>query len=75
MKLLVYFILFVISLLAFGYIVYLNRSPVEFVLTPDFEGIYYRIPPTPLGLLVVGSFLSGFALGYIFSWLSGLFKR
>ncbi|WP_448583469.1 hypothetical protein [Thermocrinis sp.] len=66
MKFFIYFVLFVALLLVFGYLVYLNRSPVEFVLTPEFNSIYYRIPPTPLGLLVVGSFILGFGLGYIF---------
>jgi len=74
MKLFIYFIFFIALLLGFGYLVYLNRSPVEFVLTPEFNGTYYRIPPIPLGLLVVGSLIVGFGLGYVFSWFGRLFK-
>ncbi|WP_333785095.1 hypothetical protein [Thermocrinis sp.] len=71
MKFLIYFIFFIALLLGFSYLVYLNLSPVEFVLTPEFNGVYYRIPPVPLGFLVVGTFILGFGLGYIF----GLFGR
>jgi hypothetical protein len=55
MKMFIYFSLLLLLLLAFGYVVSLNRSPVELVLTPEFNGEYYRIPPIPLGLLVVGA--------------------
>ncbi len=72
MKLFIYFSLLFILLLSFGYLVYLNRVPVELVLTPEFRGEYYRIPPIPLGLLVVVVFFLGFLLGYLIAWLTSL---
>ncbi len=72
MKMFIYFSLLLLLLLAFGYVVYLNRSPVELVLTPEFNGEYYRIPPMPLGLLVVGALFLGFLLGYLIAWLTSL---
>jgi hypothetical protein len=72
MKMLIYFSLLLLLLLAFGYVVYLNRSPVELVLTPEFNGEYYRIPPMPLGFLVIGALFLGFLLGYLIAWLTSL---
>jgi phage shock protein PspC (stress-responsive transcriptional regulator) len=42
------------------------------VLTPEFNGEYYRIPPIPLGLLVVGALFLGFLFGYLIAWLTSL---
>jgi len=72
MKMFIYFSLLLLLLLAFGYVVYLNRSPVELVLTLEFNGEYYRIPPMPLGLLVIGALFLGFLLGYLIAWLTSL---
>jgi 1,4-dihydroxy-2-naphthoate octaprenyltransferase len=72
MKVFIYFSLLFLLLLAFGYVVYLNRSSVELVLTPEFNGEYYRIPPIPLGFLVIGAFFLGFLLGYLIAWLTSL---
>jgi hypothetical protein len=42
MKMFIYFSLVLLLLLAFGYVVYLNKTPVELVLTPTeiFEIVY-----------------------------------
>jgi phage shock protein PspC (stress-responsive transcriptional regulator) len=45
---------------------------VELVLTPEFNGEYYRIPPMPLGFLVIGALFLGFLLGYLIAWLTSL---
>lgn len=74
MKMFIFFSLLLLLLLAFGYVVYLNKTPVELVLTPEFNGEYYRIPPIPLGLLVVGTLFLGFSFGYLIAWLTGLKK-
>lgn len=74
MKMFIYFSLLLLLLLASGYVVHLNNTPVELVLTPEFNGKYYRIPPIPLGLLVVGALFLGFLFGYLIAWLTS-FKR
>jgi uncharacterized iron-regulated membrane protein len=72
MRVFIYFSLLLLLLLALGYVVYLNRSPVELVLTPEFNGEYYRIPPIPLGLLVIGVLFLGFLFGCLVAWLTSL---
>jgi 1,4-dihydroxy-2-naphthoate octaprenyltransferase len=72
MKVFIYFSLLLLLLLAFGYLVYLNRTPVELVLTPESNGEYYRIPPMPLGFLVIGALFLGFLFGYLIAWLTSL---
>jgi hypothetical protein len=69
MKMFIYFSLLLLLLLAFGYVVYLNRSPVELVLTPEFNGEYYRIPPMPLGFFGDWGALFGI-LAWIFDSLA-----
>lgn len=51
----------------FGMFIFLNMQPVQFVLTPIVNGVYYHLPTMPLGLLVVLSLVLGFLLGYIFN--------
>ncbi|WP_448588454.1 hypothetical protein [Thermocrinis sp.] len=70
MRFLLYFLFFTLLLFILSYLIYLNRFPTEFVLTPEFNGVYYRIPPVPLGLLVVGAVLLGFFIGYLFALIS-----
>ena len=62
------FILFLILFLIAGIsgmLVFLNQQAVAFVLTPTYKGVYYTLPPMPLGLLVVLSFFTGVLTGYI----------
>jgi len=74
MKMILVFILLIIVAGISGTIVFLNQEKVMLVLTPTFGGVYYMIPPIPLGLLVVLSFLAGLLVGYIGGVISKFFK-
>ncbi len=74
MKFVFFFIVLFILAGASGLIIFLNMQKVELVLTPLFNDTYYRLPPMPLGLLVVLSVVLGFLLGYIFSLIQRIFK-
>ncbi|MEJ7554667.1 MAG: hypothetical protein WKI50_01865, partial [Aquificaceae bacterium] len=65
MKMLLVFLLLIITAGISGTIVFLNQEKVVLVLTPTFGDVYYIVPPMPLGLLVVLSFFIGLLVGYI----------
>ncbi len=74
MKMVLIFLLLIIIAGISGTLVFLNQEKVSLVLTPVFGGIYYMIPPLPLGLLVILSFFVGLLVGYIGGILSKLFR-
>ncbi len=74
MKMVLIFILLMLTAGVFGMLVFLNQEKVMLVLTPAFRGIYYMLPPMPLGLLVVLSLLVGFLFGYISALISRFFR-
>ncbi len=74
MKMVLIFILLMLTAGVFGMLVFLNQEKVMLVLTPAFRGVYYMLPPMPLGLLVVLSLLVGFLLGYISALISRFFR-
>ncbi|RMH09241.1 MAG: hypothetical protein D6699_00215 [Aquificota bacterium] len=57
-----------------GMLVFLNQQPITFILTPTFGGVYYTLPPVPVGLLVVLSFFAGVFVGYIIFLARGFFR-
>ncbi|WPM32300.1 hypothetical protein IAE16_01135 [Hydrogenobacter sp. T-2] len=74
MKMLLVFLLLIITAGISGTIVFLNQERVVLVLTPTFRDVYYIVPPMPLGLLVVLSFFIGLLVGYITGVISKFFK-
>ncbi|MEJ7555748.1 MAG: hypothetical protein WKI51_01715 [Aquificaceae bacterium] len=74
MKMLLVFLLLIITAGISGTIVFLNQEKVVLVLTPTFGDVYYIVPPMPLGLLVVLSFFIGLLVGYITGVISKFFK-
>ncbi|MEJ7621022.1 MAG: hypothetical protein WKI49_00725 [Aquificaceae bacterium] len=74
MKMLLVFLLLIITAGISGTIVFLNQERVVLVLTPTFGDVYYIVPPMPLGLLVVLSFFIGLLVGYITGVISKFFK-
>ncbi len=74
MKMLLVFLLLIITAGISGTIVFLNQEKVVLVLTPTLGDVYYIVPPMPLGLLVVLSFFIGLLVGYITGVISKFFK-
>ncbi len=75
MKMVLVFLLLIITAGISGTIVFLNQEKVILVLTPIFGGVYYIIPPLPLGLLVLLSFFVGLLVGYIVGVISRFFGK
>jgi hypothetical protein len=65
MKMVLYFTLFLATLGASAYLVFLNHQPTSLLLTPQMGEYIYTTPPMPLGLLVLLFFFAGLLFGYL----------
>lgn len=65
MKLIVYFVIFLVILVASAYLVFLNHEPISLLLTPQMGEYIYTTYPMPLGLLVMLFFFAGLLFGYL----------
>ncbi|MGC8852013.1 MAG: hypothetical protein ACP5P0_00220 [Hydrogenobacter sp.] len=65
MKLIVYFVIFLVILVASAYLVFLNHEPISLLLTPQTGEYIYTTYSMPLGLLVMLFFFAGLLFGYL----------